>query len=533
MLSLVRLSVLLAVAAGCTCSNFVPVDDCNGGPCAGGSAGGETAGGTSGGSVAGGEAGGAAVAGGVVAGGEAGGTSVAGGAVAGGLTAGGLTAGGVAVAGGTAGGATAGGGGGTTAGGAAGGTAGGASNVDGGVFDVCAEFAARQCEFLSRCTTSNATGYRANNTVPSSQLASCEAQTRDACRIEQAALARGRVSFDLAGLRACLNAQFPTTTCARDLNAPRCVLANFADGLVATGSPCIRDLECARGYCSVNTGTGDTCGTCRTFSNPDGGAFGQCERDGQCTANTYCRRTSPVGQGQCSPRGETDAGCTSTTTCAPGFVCLVDAVRTCQLGKPEGAPCTKGRLECARTLDNFELVCATQVAPAGNVDLCQKRFNTAPLGACNTGESSGGTVAGPLCLESEYCESGRCAAKRPIGMACGTNNEACVAGARCVQGFCAAFSDVGQPCSNQAGNADCRTLLTCSQSMCRANEVGVGVMCTQNGVPQCYPGTYCPQSFMMQASCAAQKTTGVSCMGDRECLSGDCSLGMCQSLCWQ
>jgi hypothetical protein len=70
--------------------------------------------------------------------------------------------------------------------------------------------------------------------------------------------------------------------------------------------------------------------------------------------------------------------------------------------------------------------------------------------------------------------------------------------------------------------------------MCRPSFVGVGVMCSVNGNPQCVDGSYCPfTAGGMQASCVPLKPGGQVCMGDRECVSDDCAGGMCTNVCWR
>jgi hypothetical protein len=535
------LSVAVAlVAAGCSCNNFAPVDDCNGVPCpdgggggtsgTGGGAAGGTAGGDAGGTAAGGDAGGMAAggdAGGMAAGGDAGGATAGG--SAGGMAAGGMAAGGAAggmAAGGSAGGMT------------AGGAAGGATSVDGGAYDFCGEIARRECDYLIRCTTtpSSAFGndYRPNNLVASSQRVACEAREREACEEGQAGFARGRTQVNLTALRTCLDAAFPSGSCQRDQNLvlTACDQGQFTTGAVADGGLCTSDIECTRGFCFATGGA--ACGTCRGYANPDAGTGANCTRDSMCAPGTYCRILGG-GFGTCQQRVAADAGCTSTASCQLGLICPdpTSNSRTCQPGKPEGALCVKGRLECARTAGDFELLCATEFTPDGGVDRCTRRFNTQPGRPCNTGEQvqGAGVPAGPSCLDSEYCENGLCATRRAVGMPCGTNSEACVAGARCVQGVCAATSDQGGPCGS---GADCRSLLSCTGNMCQPSFVGVGVMCSLNGAPTCIPGAYCPFTMPgMQASCVAQKANGQVCMGDRECLSGDCAGGMCTNVCWR
>jgi hypothetical protein len=525
------MSLVVALSAvGCSCNNFAPVDDCNGVPCpdaggggsagtGGGTAGGMAAGGDAGGSAAGGDAGGMA-AGGMAAGGDAGGTA---GGDAGG-SAGGMAGG--MVAGGTAGGMV------------AGGAAGGATSSDGGVYDFCAEIAQRECDYLIRCTTTPSSAfdndYRPNNLVAPTQRAVCETRARGSCEQAQAGFARGRTQVNVTTLRPCLDAAFPTASCQRDLNLAltACDQNTFTTGAVGDGGLCSSDLECTRGFC-FRTGGAD-CGACRGFANPDGGVGANCTRDSMCSPGTYCR-TQGGNFGTCQQRIAADAGCTNSASCQVGLLCPdpFGANRTCQPGKLEGAPCVKGRLECARSGQDYELLCATEFTADGGVDRCTRRFNTQPNRPCNTGEQVQGlgVPAGPNCLDTEYCENGLCANRRAVGMPCGTNSEACVAGARCSQGVCVANGGQGAACGQ---STECRSLLSCSGNTCQPSIVGAGVMCSINGTPACVAGAYCPFTMAgTQASCVPEKAGGQVCLADRECQSDDCASGMCASVCWR
>lgn len=405
------------------------------------------------------------------------------------------------------------------------------------VYDFCAEVAQRQCDFLIRCTTSGADGFRANGVVASSQRATCEANQRLDCQQAQASYGRGRTAVNLTALRVCLDAQYPSASCARDQNLvlTACDVSAYTTALTAPSALCAVDSECANGFCQVNNGA--TCGTCRAALNPDGGAFGNCNRDAQCSPTSYCR-LGGAGGGTCTPRIGLDGGCTNTPSCAAGLICPepLSPTRFCQVGKPEGASCVKGRLECARSGTDFELVCATQFTSDGGVDRCSKRFNTTPNGPCNTGEQvqGAGVPTAPACLDNEYCENGLCANKRSIGQPCGTNTEACVAGARCVQGICAALGDLGATCTQNGNNVECRSFLTCTGGMCQPSQSMVGGTCSNNNGPACVPVAYCPfTGGGMTPMCVALKNNGVTCMNSRECGGGDCNNGLCANICWR
>ncbi|MDP3498880.1 MAG: hypothetical protein Q8S33_01055 [Myxococcales bacterium] len=501
-----------------------PVQDCKGLPCpdgggAGGSAaagGGASAGGAAGGSMAGGEAGG------TTAGGDAGGAA-AGGATAGGATAGGATAGGA-----TAGGAM-GMGGGATAGGSSG---------DGGTSDACSEYARRQCDFFIRCTTTNQDGFfGTNNQVPSSQRTACEAFQGAKCDKQQAGRNRGRASVNVAAYRTCLDAIFPSASCQRDFNLAlsACDESAYTTGLAAPGTVCTRDVECANGFCDIDPFSFSECGTCRAFRNPDGGALGQCSRDGECSPGSSCQFVGR--QGMCALRAGLDAGCTSTPTCAQGLICPDPqaAQRFCQVGKPEGAPCVMGRLECDRSGADFELMCAGS--------RCVKRFNTTAGGACNNAETIGdaGAPTWPACLDSEYCSLGICTSRRPVGQPCQGTNDICAHGSRCVNSICTAFADLNGACTATptAALGGCKDLLSCAnRTTCQPQFVITGACTSIGGVsevtPRCVGPTYCPLAVGgIVAMCVPTKPNGQTCRNSFECVGGLCQGGMCANECYR
>lgn len=414
---------------------------------------------------------------------------------------------------------------------------GGGTTSGGGVYDACAEVAQRECDFYIRCAaTGNLLGgtvtTRDNNLAPASQRALCEASRRIECQVEQAGAERMRRAFNLTALRSCLDAVYPANSCQRDRNLALsvCDSTAFTTPLAMPGSVCTDDVECAGGWCNNIGGSG--CGACARFVNPDGGAGAACNGNEECAPGTFCRQGP--GPDICVLRGGADAGCGSTAECLPGYVCPNLPVRTCTLGKLEGELCVKGRSECFRSSPtDFELVCATQPGVTdGGADRCFKRFNTMPGGFCNTAETGTG-VAGPNCLDTEYCNNGLCEARRPAGQPCGTNTDVCQWGSRCVAGICAAYGDVGATCGN---NNECRALLYCAgagmggMGTCQPLYATTGQMCSTTTFPRCVNQTYCPGVGMQ--SCVAQKPNGQACMNDVECLNGDCN-GSCTNACWR
>ncbi|MBX5484614.1 MAG: hypothetical protein IRZ16_22550 [Myxococcaceae bacterium] len=420
----------------------------------------------------------------------------------------------------------------------------GGSTTDGGVNldTICADVAKKKCDFFIRCTTATdpearfndnpLNQGRANDQVTAAMRAECEAfETDMACRGLVASLENGRSTLDAAKYAACIDAAFPSDTCARDFNliASSCLNNAFLTANTGNGSLCTQDLECTNGYCA-KTGN-NICGTCTAYV-----AIGQkCPRGVECDPSTsYCAPALNPNNRTCTAYRSTGQSCQRDIECGPGNVCQTSDGnvfnRTCAPGVPLGGACTGGHFECLREPIDFDLFNAGGVVPTA---LCSAQSGPgtcipiqSPIGGvCGTGEAFNALTSnrGPLCNETGACLSGVCGPRRAAGLPC-TSDELCAPGTRCVMGTCTAYKDLGEPCS---GNNDCKNFMTCQGATCQPVLSMLGEPC--NNTQPCAEG-YCDKNT---STCTALKADGEACGADGECTSQLCMGGTCTAACWQ
>lgn len=273
----------------------------------------------------------------------------------------------------------------------------------------------------------------------------------------QAGVAAPGTSFTDAYLSACADAIATSTTCRFD-TLPAC---RSLPGKLATGTPCLMDVQCQSGACdttgntSADAGaaTGLRCGTCaaRAVENAacdwNGVSALPCMLGLDCIAGT-CKQpvTIPSG-GACSFSGPPGSHCVD------GTVCDLDGSSTC-------VPTPKKGDRCLSTCDTH-LAC---VAGA-----CQDAVGLG--GACPTGSE---------CATSLICNATTktCAAFEigQMGDACGSAiGVTCDAGLSCKPvvngGICAVLKKLGTACV--ASEDDCAVFLHCVSGSCQAPDAAL------------------------------------------------------------
>lgn len=420
--------------------------------------------------------------------------------------------------------------------------------------ELCARFAAAQCDFAIRCGQGIFGAFggpfaalqqgRPNGVVAASERARCEAFIRSepACTRLVQSLKAGRSTYSAERLDACLSDLFPQG-CARDLNraGAECLDFGFAVPATAPGGLCESDFECQGGYCEgAGRDSGVVCGTCAPHK--DGGA---CPRGVECGEGLYC---TPQGDaGQCQPRKGLAETCdlTRLDECGPGLVCAFSgtpglSLPRCTTARVEGEGCTVNKLECARTQLPPELVCARAPADAGApAAVCVKTFSP-PGGPCDVGDdlTAAGLPPTPICPETEYCDTAldRCVPRKSDGAGCASDGE-CAAGTRCLSttGTCTAYAGADGGCGV---DSDCQNLLTCrgTGGRCSTQWLLPGEpSCstsrpTASAVRPCAEG-YCDRIGTVPA-CQGLLPDGAPCEGPEECQSQSCNV-TCQAACWR
>lgn len=179
-----------------------------------------------------------------------------------------------------------------------------------------------QCDLLFRCCDTT----KLFTSAPSATRADCDALVakdvvEDVAEM-QAAVATGKVTYDGAAARECLNA-LATRPCSASESAPAC--KNVLKGAVADGQPCEGSGECASGFCAR---------TCQRIP-----VVGEACEGFVCADGAYCDRMSF----KCVAQKPTGSICESSEECVSESCDSMSS--TCIAQKPDGSPCT-GSSQC-------------------------------------------------------------------------------------------------------------------------------------------------------------------------------------------
>ena len=238
-------------------------------------------------------------------------------------------------------------------------------------------------------------------------------------------IASGKVIYDGASGRACIDAINALSSCSRNVLATAGVTPvcdKIFTGTVAAGGACFFSAECV----------GD--GTCLST--------GSCSSD-QCCAGTCQAGTVTVQLGDNCLGG--------VATCAAGTVCLADpttGVETCQNPVGAGGACTSSNA-CSVGLycDLGSMTCKALLATGGvcdpslNSQDCENDYDRCDISTslCTSPLDVGSTCANSTqsCVSYASCDgtSGICVARPVVGAACSATS-----GPQCLGGACDATS---------------------------------------------------------------------------------------------
>jgi hypothetical protein len=261
----------------------------------------------------------------------------------------------------------------------------------------------------------------------------------------QADVATGKVTYDGAQARACLDSLSAAAAAgnqlfvsswsigvdgcrfsgARERPPAACALAFV--GNVAEGGVCFVGLECASQNCAlVHCSTAACCaGTCAPAESPIGSVAvgGACTSIDQCVPDAFCGDV-PGGTGAvCSALQPAGAACPTEVECEAGTVCYGGSTTNGQLScvKPpgEGEPCTDFTCDLRTDFcDPTTLKCTPRVAP----------------GAACTPIGDEGCVHYARCDET----TSKCVARGKVGDPCDANASfPCLFNLECTNGACA------------------------------------------------------------------------------------------------
>ena len=328
---------------------------------------------------------------------------------------------------------------------------------------------------------------------------------------------------------------------------------------LAGGEWCPSGAACTSGFCvdsvCCDTACDGECQSCRLGGALPGvcsalpkGEIDACKADEVCDSGT-CKPDGGLGgiAEACANDDDTKCynndGAGGANDCAAGL-CRLGNGQPCDLDKPEHCMsnrCDPATHTCASCSNNDALCPGTMI--------CQNN---------NRCELPTGSVCGAnsTCLDSDECVRGRCRTK--LGGVCNENAPAFLCSAnRCVGGVCETCGvgddcgvgtcqggsclvlPVGELCGKDpvSGSSDC---VNCVNGLCR---LGAGVSCT--GKPAAYCNTNrctlqgqcapCTQDSDCPGTNACNENTGHCylaagevCGAGIDCLSGDCTRGLCR-----
>lgn len=244
------------------------------------------------------------------------------------------------------------------------------------------------------------------------------------CREVAASVVSGRIRFDAAAARSCLD-ELATRPCTQILTWPESCAAAFT-GLLPPGSACIH-RECAPGSeCDdYAAGTGQCSRRCVTVNPlPEGAACTPYQHlPDRCTDGSYCApdgcQPLPPANGPTLPDGAPcdpesfDSGCQENSRCAEtpeGARCTPRQRlhEPCEVGARE---CTRVFAYCAQQADGSGR-CTLRPAEGEACDVTAREPSYCAFGACSSRTGRGvclpPTPVGAACDEASVCEDGLC-----------------------------------------------------------------------------------------------------------------------------
>ncbi len=413
--------------------------------------------------------------------------------------------------------------------------------------------------------------------------ASCAAGTAADWQI---ALDGGRVSFDLAAIRACAEEDVPLSFGAPEM--PLACQTPLTTGQVAAGGDCVQGWDCPIGMlcesadlvsplaCLAPAPLGGDCASagggvlrscaeglvCQDFTCVTAGAVGAlCASSNDCADGLRCDTT--VDPARCVLRGDTGATCNADAECLEGFGCIGGA---CAERLVDGTACVDGADACQGSCSVCRPLLAGEVAHAcldrGALgDGCDDTTDCRAHFMCSAGACAPGSDVAAVCVEDADCREGaacdsatdRCVARPGVGDACVAGGVDCAAGA-CVSDTCVVAA-AGSACTMDSHCEDAgRVCLgTPPDATCGAAPA-IGAFCSVNGA--CAKGGYCSAgrclalpnlgdgcvydegtqdrvcgagAFCDAASdqCVGLFAAGQACAQDEQCTSGLCANGTC------
>jgi hypothetical protein len=275
-------------------------------------------------------------------------------------------------------------------------------------------------------------------------------------------------------------------------------------GVLAPGSACEIDAQCATGTCAATAGECGFCAELQAAGQPCGGLEvcapsaacqgGVCVEKGDpigapcksvkgsssCQAGTYCQQGASFGSGICQPMAALGEACTGFldggAPCLPPDLACVAGQCAAVVTVGEGESCDDFARYCTEGLFCMgptppERRCRAPVTGRKVGEACNPDACDAPL-VCDDHRCSTSSTPGDPCYEvcggGLVCLGEVCAAPFEAGDSCGLGR--CAAGLICrddlpLPQICAPPSGEGEPCNWQL---PCLPSLTCRSGLCTA-----------------------------------------------------------------
>lgn len=276
--------------------------------------------------------------------------------------------------------------------------------------------------------------------------------------------------------------------------------------LLADGEPCLRDHECAGGFCA---------GVYPDLVCSSGGDIGD-----PCTIRSDCRveqlgadYITCVGDTCATPLQQGDP-CANDDGCR-SFHCDPSDDRC---GVPIGGACT-GDYECREGFCN-DRVCAALLANGAACTYhqqCESTWCDPSTTTCTTSPPRSG-VGGP-CETNDECELDLFCSGSVCYRSCGSDAE-CGDGAYCDFGQCTLLRDDGAPCD---GDEQCRSGWCSPDAEVCGVRPGIGDPCS--GFSDCYPRGYCSGGVCLERLGPDERCESLdSCLEPYLCTNGVCTL---------
>ncbi len=264
-------------------------------------------------------------------------------------------------------------------------------------------------------------------------------------------------------------------------------------------SSCDRDGACdGAGACQLYA-QGTACGSTTCSGGTQNGYT--CDGFGTCTASSSSACTPYKCAGTAC-----GTGCASDNDCVGGAYCASN--HTCKLDQANGQSCT-GASQCTSG-HCADGVCCDQ-ACGGTCQACTAALTGGANGSC--APASGGTDPHNDCAAQSADTCGRTGECSGLG-ACQLYTN----GTACGSTTCSNGTQTGYACDG-SGTCVAAQTTACGNYLCSG--ISCGTACSTDG--DCVIGAYCNSS----GKCATDQTNGKGCTSASQCVSGNCTDGVC------